>query len=136
MQPLERLEGPIFAHGSPDPLNQFLAVGLQQLGLAFCLLEDHYIHRNLFPCFSVAHLEDVQNQTSIFDNHSTTLCEGASIMTTRQRSCLAAFVGKLDFSSREDLAVRRHETCQTDNKKTGMHALLGLQPTHSRRLYD
>src|SRR5438034_2756649 len=36
----------------------------------------------------------------------------------------------LDFSSREDFAVRRHETCQTDNKKARIHALLGFnQPT-------
>ncbi len=41
--------------------------------------------------FSIAHLEDLQNQTIIFDNHSTTLCEGASIITTRQRTCLSAF---------------------------------------------
>jgi hypothetical protein len=40
-----------------------------------------------------------------------------SIITTRQRTCLSAFAGKLDLSSREDLAVRRYETCQTYNKK-------------------
>jgi hypothetical protein len=58
VQPLEQLDGPIFAHGSPDPYNQFLAFGLQQHGLAFGLLVDHHIHRNLFSGFSIAHLED------------------------------------------------------------------------------
>ena len=60
-----------------------LAVGMHPLGLAFWRLLVHDIHRNLFSGFSIAHLEDVQNQTSIFDNHSTTLGEGASIITTR-----------------------------------------------------
>jgi hypothetical protein len=32
--------------------------------------------------------------------------------------------------------VRRHETCQTDKKKTRIHALLGFQATHNRRFYD
>ncbi len=96
MQPLERLDSPIFADGPRNPLNQFLAVGLHPLGLAFCRLVDHYIHRNFFPYFSVAHLEDVQNQTSIFDNHSTTLCEGASIITTRRKTCLSAFAGMVE----------------------------------------
>jgi hypothetical protein len=77
----------------------------------------HDIHKNLFSYCSIAHLEDAQNQTIICDNHSTTQGFGASIITTRQRSCLAAFVGKLDFSSREDPAVREHESRQTDNKK-------------------
>src|SRR5713226_8088669 len=93
VQSLERLDGPIFADGSPDPYNQFLAVGLHPLCLVFCLLVDHYIHRNLFSCFSIAHMEDLQNQTIIFDNHSTTLCSRASIITTRQRTCLSAFTG-------------------------------------------
>jgi len=90
---------------------------LHPLGLAFGLLVVDHIHRNLFSGFFIAHLEDVQNQTIIFDNHSTTLCEGASIISTRQRTCLAAVAGKLDFSSREDPAAREHESRQTDNKK-------------------
>jgi hypothetical protein len=72
---------------------------------------------NLFACFSIAHLEDLQNQTIIFDNYSTIRCFRVSIITTRQRICLSAFAGMLDFSSREDPAVREHETCQTDNQK-------------------
>jgi hypothetical protein len=44
VKPFQRLGGPIFAHGPRDPLNQFLAVGLHPLGLAFCLLENHHIH--------------------------------------------------------------------------------------------
>ncbi|GHO81560.1 hypothetical protein KSD_93310 [Ktedonobacter sp. SOSP1-85] len=36
--------------------------------------------RNLLTCFSNAHLEDLQNQTIIFDNHSITLCSRASIL--------------------------------------------------------
>ncbi len=63
------------------------------------------------------HLEDAQNQTIICDNHSIILREGASIISNRQRTCLAAFAGKQDFSSREDPAVREHESRQTDNKK-------------------
>jgi mannose-6-phosphate isomerase-like protein (cupin superfamily) len=50
-----------------------------------------YSRRNLFSCFSIAHLEDLQNQSIIFDNHSTILCEGVSIMTTRQRTRFSAF---------------------------------------------
>src|SRR5260370_25893314 len=92
MKPLERLGGPIFAHGSRNPLNQFLAVSLHQLGLAFCRLVDHHMHRNLFSGFSIIHREDVQNQTIIFANHPTTLCEVSSLITTRQSTCLSAFV--------------------------------------------
>ena len=72
---------------------------------------DAKLHRNLFSGFSIIHREDVQNQTIICANSSTILCEGASIMTTRQRTCFSAFAGKLDFSSREDSAWREHETC-------------------------
>src|SRR5439155_22196473 len=99
VQPLERLGGPILAHGLRNPLHQFLAVGLQQHGLAFCLLVDHHIHSNLFPGFCLAHLEDVQNQTIICANYSTTLCEGASIITTRQRTCLSACAGMMEECS-------------------------------------
>ena len=77
--------------------------------------EEH--DRNLFACFSIAHLEDLQNQTIIFDNYSTIRCFRVPIITTRQRICLSAFAGMWTFSSREDPAVREHETCQTDNKK-------------------
>ena len=54
----------------------------------------------------------------IFDNHSITQGFGASIITSRQRTCLAAFADMLDFSSREEPVVRAHETCQTDNQQT------------------
>ncbi len=37
--------------------------------------------------------------------------------TSRQRTFFSAFAGMLNFSSREDPAVREHEICQTDNKK-------------------
>ena len=72
VQPLERLGAPILAHGPPDPFHQFLAVGLQQLRLAFGLLVDHDIHSNLFSCFSIAHLENAQNHSIICDYHSIT----------------------------------------------------------------
>src|SRR5439155_11859971 len=98
--PLERLGGPIFVHGSRNPLHQFLAVGLHQLGLAFCRLVDHHMHRNLFSGFSIIHREDVQNQTIIFANYSTTQGFGASIITTRQRTCLSAFVGMVEECSK------------------------------------
>ena len=55
-------------------------LGLHQLGLAFCLLVIHHIHRNLFTCFSIAHLEDLQNQTIICANYSTTRCSRLSII--------------------------------------------------------
>ena len=58
-------------------------MGLQQHGLAFRLLVVHDIHRTLFSDFSIAYLEDAQNQTIICDNHSITLREGASIISTR-----------------------------------------------------
>jgi hypothetical protein len=73
--------------------------------------------RNLFSGFSIAHLEDVQNQTIIFENRSITQGFGVSIIPFRQRTCLSAFADMLDFSSREDPAVRAHETCQTDYQK-------------------
>ena len=41
-------------------------------------------NRNLFACFSIAHLEDLQNQTIIFDNYSTIQRFRVSIITTRQ----------------------------------------------------
>jgi quercetin dioxygenase-like cupin family protein len=63
-------------------------IGLHPLGLACCKLVDHHIHRKLFSGFSIAYQEDLQNQTSIFTNYSTTLCEGASIITTRQKTYL------------------------------------------------
>jgi hypothetical protein len=110
--------GPIFARGPRDPLHQFIAVGLHQHGLAFCLLlVVYHIHRNLFACFFIAHLEDLQNQTIICDNYSTIRCFRVSIITTRQRICLSAFQACWTFSSREDPAVREHETCQTDHQK-------------------
>jgi len=46
------------------------------------MLVIYLIHSNLFSCFSIIHLEDLQNQTSICDNNSTILCEGASIIST------------------------------------------------------
>jgi hypothetical protein len=113
VKPFERLGSSIFAHGSPNPFNQFLTVGLHQLGLAFCRLVDHHIHRNLFSGFSIAHLQDVQNYSIICDNYSTTLCEGVSIMTTRQRPCFSACADMLDCSSREEPVVREHGTCQS-----------------------
>ena len=61
MKPLQRLDDPIFADGPRDPLNQFLAVGLHPLCLAFCLLVVYHFHRNLFSCFAIIHLEDLQN---------------------------------------------------------------------------
>jgi hypothetical protein len=59
-----------------------------------------------------------------------------SIISSDREHASLLLQASLDFSSREDLAVRRHETCQTDNKKTSMHALLGFQSTHNRRFYD
>ncbi|GAC1423245.1 MAG: hypothetical protein PVSMB2_05970 [Ktedonobacteraceae bacterium] len=44
MKPFERLNGPIFADGTRDPFNQFLAVGLHPLSFALCLLVDYHIH--------------------------------------------------------------------------------------------
>src|SRR6266567_8014032 len=126
VQPWEQLGGPIFAHGPRDPLNQFLAVGLHQLGLAFCRLVDHHIHRNLFSCFSIAHLEDLQNQTTIFDNHSTTLCSRVSIINTRQRTFFSAFADKLDFSSRRDKAALMCWSVQPPSAFTSMRARMHM----------
>jgi hypothetical protein len=97
---------------------------------------DHPIHYNLFPGFCLAHLEDVQNQTSILDDYSTTLCGILSILAPDREHASLLLQANLDFSSREDFAVRRHETCQTDNKKTRINALLGFQSTHNRRFND
>jgi len=128
VQPLERLDGPICAHGPRDPLHQFLAVGLHPLCLAFCRLVDHHIHRNLFSGFSIAHLQDVQNQTSIFDNYSTIQCSKVSIMTTRQSTCFSAFAGKLDFSSRRDKAALMCWSIQPSSAFTSMRACICLSP--------
>jgi hypothetical protein len=58
--------------------------------------------QNLFSCFPSRVLEDVQNQASILDNPSITQGFGASIITTRESTCLAAKAEKLDFSSSKD----------------------------------
>ncbi len=50
----------------------------------------------------LAHREDLQNQTIIFTNYSTIQGFGASIMTTRQSTCLSAFVGMVE-EERSDL---------------------------------
>src|SRR5438552_3454559 len=60
----------------------------------------HHIHRNLFSGFSIIHLQDVQNQTIICANYSTTLCSRVSIITTRQGTCLSAFVGMVEELSK------------------------------------
>jgi hypothetical protein len=66
-----------------------LAIGLQQLRLAFCLLVVSHIHSNLFTGFSVAYLEDLQNQTIFCANSSTTLRSRVSIITLdREHSSL------------------------------------------------
>jgi hypothetical protein len=97
----------------------------------------HYrIHRNLFSGFPSRVLEDLQNQTIICKDYSTTQGFGESILSPDKEHASRLVPRKLDFSSREALAVRRHETCQTDTKKTGMHALPGLQPPYRRRFYD
>src|SRR6266566_1341189 len=124
VQPLERLGGPILAHGPRNPFHQFLAVGLHPLGLAFCLLVVHDIHSNLFSCFSIAHLKDLQNQTMIFHNYSTIRCEGASIITTRERTCFSALAGKLDFSSRRDAAALLGWSVQPSAAFTSIRACL------------
>ena len=83
VQPWERLSGPICVNGPRNPLHQFLAVGVHPLCLAFSLLVVHHIHKTLFSCFSITHLEDTQNQTIICDNHSTTLRSRVSIIISR-----------------------------------------------------
>src|SRR6266704_936154 len=40
--------------------------------------------------------ENVQNHSIIFANYSATLCEGSSIINTRQRTCLSVFVGMME----------------------------------------
>jgi hypothetical protein len=62
-----------------------------------------YIARDL-PCHILV-VDDVQNQTIILANYSTTLCEGASIITIRQRTCFSTFADKLDSSSRRNKAA-------------------------------
>jgi hypothetical protein len=54
-------------------------------------------------------LEDLQNQTIIFDNHSITLSEGASTIPFRQRTCCSACADNLDVSSRS--VMRWGEGC-------------------------
>src|SRR2546421_8017688 len=44
------------------------------------VLVDHHIHRNPFTGFSVALVQDVQNQTIIFDNQSTIFFSRGSIL--------------------------------------------------------
>src|SRR5216683_3650282 len=93
VQSLERLDGPIFADGSPDPYNQFLAVGLHPLCLVFWRLLDHHIHRNLFSCFSVAHLEDFAESDKHFRQSFYHPVRRRVYNTSRQRTCLSTFTG-------------------------------------------
>jgi hypothetical protein len=102
-QPWERLFRPIFVHDARGPLHQFLAVGLQQHGLAFALLVDHDILSLLFSGFSILHLQDPQNHSIMCDNYSITLCETASIMTTRQRTCSCAGAAQAGLFVQEEI---------------------------------
>src|SRR5215831_17825058 len=78
MQSWQWLFYPIFAYGSPDPLHQFLTVGLAHQGLAFSLLVISSFHRNPFSCCARIQLEELQNPPIILDDHSITLCSGVS----------------------------------------------------------
>src|SRR5260221_11068776 len=53
------------------------------------------MHRNLFSGFSIIHWEDLQNQTIIFANNSTTLFSKASILLS-DRKHISAFVGRVE----------------------------------------
>src|SRR5712692_7575077 len=110
MKPRQRLGSPVFVHGPRNPLNQFLAVGLQPLCLTLCLLVVYHLHRNFPTHFSSTHLEDLQDHTIILDFYSTMLCFRMSIMSARQRTYLSALAGKLDFASRGDKRKNQTET--------------------------
>jgi hypothetical protein len=62
---------------------------------------DQQSHSTLFPGFCLAHLEDLQNQTIILDDYSTTLCGGVFILSTDRAHASRLVPRKLDFSSRE-----------------------------------
>src|SRR2546421_7413969 len=66
--------------------------------------------RNLFSGFSIIHREDVQNQTIIFHNYSTTLCEGASIIP----------------SDREHASLPKQRSWTFLQEGTQLHCLFGL----------
>ncbi|GLV60107.1 hypothetical protein KDH_69300 [Dictyobacter sp. S3.2.2.5] len=67
-----------------DALSQFFTIGLGPLCLALRRLVNYQFHSNLRSRFSLAHLEDLQNQTIIFRNHSITLRVKASIIPLRE----------------------------------------------------
>ena len=66
IKPFEWLDGPVFAGGPGDALNQLFAIGMQPfclpLCLAFCVFVVYHIYRihsthdYLFPGFSPAHI--------------------------------------------------------------------------------
>src|SRR5579859_528397 len=102
MQPRQRLSRSIFTKNPRDQLNQFLAIGLESLKLAFGLLFDHCRHRNPFSSGSCAHLQVLQNQAIIIDNHSITPRSEASILPLDQahasllvQSCWTFLQGRL-----------------------------------------
>src|SRR5437764_13760219 len=78
---------------------------------------------NFFSGFSIIHREDLQNQTIIFANYSTILCEGASIITTRQRTCLSACVGRKFRTGTQKQETRRMQKRKLGNNNLEVSAI-------------
>ena len=74
----------------------------------------YHIHKNLFSGFSIAHLEDVQNQTIIFDNHSTILC----------------FLAPIILPDREHASLLLLVSWTFLQEGTPLHCLVGLSSPH------
>src|SRR5690348_10676472 len=89
--------------------------GKHQHSLAFCLLVVHDIHKNLFSGFSIANLEDAQNQTIICNNYSITLCSRVSIIPPDREHASLLLQASWTFRAPGRSSCGRHETCQTDN---------------------
>jgi hypothetical protein len=73
MQAFQRLNPPIRADGSCDPLNQLLSICLSPLLLAFWLLVVRRFHLSLLtrPCISKRN--DLQDYTRFLDDYHNTL---------------------------------------------------------------
>ena len=97
-----------------------------------CWRMDHHIYRNLFSRFSNTRREDVQNQTIIFANYSTTLRSRVSIITTRQRTCLSALVGMVEECSKWTSKEVAHSLPGKDRPRT-LPARYALTPVRGTR---
>lgn len=88
----------------------------------------HHCHCNLFPGFSIANRQHLENQTTLFENYSITLCFRLSIIRIRERANLP-----LDHTT--GLFFKEGECGLTECPIQPSLALSSRQP-HVRRAWD